>query len=491
MNRNFANTIEKIRGNCGRVLLAVSGGVDSMCMAELFAEAGMQFGVAHCNFRLRGDESDGDEALVRRWATSHNIEFHLKHFDTEEYARDNGISIEMAARDLRYQWFAELCEEYGYDAVAVAHNANDNAETLMLNLLRGAGMNGLCGMSLFSRIPVQGAEETLLLRPLLQFTRKQIEGYMFARRLPYRNDSTNDSSEYKRNRLRNEVFPIFESINPSFIRTFNREMSNFAEAGEIVSDYCRALVPSLVSQPGDGTVRIDMEALKAQKHWRYILYFILEPYGFNSATLGSIEDLLDSSRTASGKSFASAAYSLNIERKEMILSPLKPDTSSKTNQETDSAADSKEHESADFSTAATHNDPGIMPVRTAGTYHFNGRTIKVEVLQWTADMPLKQPEGTLIMDADKLRFPFVLRAWRSGDWLIPLGMKGRKKLSDLFTDLKYDSLQKKSAVVVIDTTTADLAEAQHVAALVSERIDNRYKVCDCTRSVIRISENKN
>ncbi len=480
MNRNFANTIEKIRGNCGRVLLAVSGGIDSMCMAELFAAEDMEFAVAHCNFRLRGEESDGDEALVREWAADHNIEFHLKHFNTEEYACEKGISIEMAARDLRYDWFAQLCEEYGYDAVAVAHNANDNAETLMLNLLRGAGMNGLSGMSLFSKLPVPDSGDTRLLRPLLQFTRKQIEGYMFARKLPYRNDSTNESSEYRRNRLRNEVFPIFETINPSFVRTFNREMSNFAEAGEIVSDYCKALVPSLVSHPEDGTVRIDITGLKAQKHWRYLLYFILEPYGFNSAVLGSIEDLLDSSRTASGKSFSSAAYSLNIERKEMILSSL--------NQSPETESSARPAAGPDIVTAH-YNTTGIMPIRTAGTYHFNGSTVKVEVLQWTPDMPLKQPQGTLILDASKLRFPFVLRAWRSGDWLIPLGMKGKKKVSDLFTDLKYDSLQKKSAVVVIDTTTADLAEAQHVAALVGERIDNRYRVGDCTRSVIRISWN--
>ncbi len=487
MNKGFDRTIEKIRENCGRVLLAVSGGIDSICMAELFAEAGMTFGVAHCNFRLRGEESDGDEELVRGWAEGHQIEFHLKRFDTEGYASGNGISIEMAARELRYQWFAQLCEEYGYDAVAVAHNANDNAETLMLNLLRGAGMNGLCGMSLFSRIPVRSADgknSPILLRPLLQFTRKQIEGYMLARRLPYRNDSTNDSSEYKRNRLRNEVFPVFETINPSFIRTFNREMSNFAEAGEIVSDYCEALVPSLVSRRDDGTVRIDLETLKARRHWRYLLYFILEPYGFNSATLGSIEDLLDSSRTASGKSFSSAAYSLSIERKEMILNPLNqsPKKESSANPQSDQIPESdREHcRNIQYNT-------GIMPIRTAGTYHFNGRTIKVELIKRTADMPLKQAQGTLIMDAAELRFPFVLRTWRSGDWLIPLGMKGKKKVSDLFTDLKYDSLQKKSAVVVIDTTTADMAESQHIAALTGERIDNRYKVDDRTRSIIRIS----
>ncbi len=478
MKNQFKRTIEELRGlidwsasSCSGILLAVSGGVDSMCMASLFAalDEPLSFAMAHCNFGLRGEESDGDEALVRAWADEHGIKLHVHKFATAEYAREHGISIEMAARDLRYAWFEKLCHEYGYCAVAVAHNANDNAETLVLNLLRGSGMNGLTGMSLVSKVPSGSDDAPWLVRPLLSFTRKQIEGHAFAHKLPYRDDSTNASSEYKRNRIRNEVFPIFETMNPSFIRTLNHAMGNFSEAGEIVADYCRALVPSLVSYGPDGLVSVDLNALMQQKHWRYLLYFILEPYGFNSSSLSSIEDLLSSERTISGKTFSSASHQLNMERNQMILSP--------------SAVYDDACEPADES-----RNTEIMPVRSAGTYRFNGRTFMVEVLPWTSDMPLKQPEGTLILDASRLRFPFVLRAWRPGDWLIPLGLRGKKKVSDLFADLKYTSLQKKSAVVIVDVQTPGLAESQRIAGVSCVRIDDRYKVKSSTVSVVRISE---
>ncbi len=476
MNRHFSDTIDELRGLIERsassfngVLLAVSGGIDSMCMADLFMNLRepLRFALAHCNFSLRGEESDGDEAMVRSWASEHGINIHVQRFDTVAYAMDNGISMEMAARELRYAWFEELCREHGYCAVVVAHNANDNAETLMLNLLRGSGMNGLSGMSLVSRIPSGASDSPYLVRPLLAFTRRQIEGYVHARKVPYRNDSTNASSDYKRNRIRNEVFPVFESINPSFIRALNHGMGNFTEAGEIVADYCRDLVPSLVSYlPGDRTA-IDTKALMEQKHWRYLLYFILEPYGFNSSTLASVENLLCSSRTVSGKCFGAAAYALNMERNQMIVSPLP------------TGGDAAEVEARNV---------GIMPVRGVGTYRFNGRTFKVEVVPWTPDMPLKQPAGTLVADASKLKFPFVLRAWRSGDWMIPLGMKGKKKVSDLFADLKFSSLDKRYAVMIVDTVAEGLAELQHVAALACMRLDNRYKVTPSTSSVIRITE---
>ncbi len=487
MHRRFAKTMEELRGlinewsasSANGVLLAVSGGIDSMCMAGLFADCeSLPFALAHCNFHLRGEESDGDESLVRAWASDHGVMLHVRDFDTVTYAREQGISIEMAARDLRYAWFGELCREHGYCAVAVAHNANDNAETLMLNLLRGAGMNGLSGMSMISHIPSGSSDSPYLIRPLLQFTRKQIEGHVFTHKWQYRDDSTNASSDYKRNRIRNEAFPVFETINPSFIRTLNREMGNFAEAGEIVADYCRALVPSLVSYESGGTgsggsgdsAYVDLTALMAQKHWRYLLYFILEPYGFNSSVLSSIEDLLASSRTVSGKTFASVSHELKMERNHMVINPLSTGSSDVA----DSAHGSRNTE--------------IMPVRGEGVYHFNGRIFKVEVLEWAPDMPLKQPENVLIMDADKLKFPFVLRAWRSGDWFIPLGMKGKKKVSDLFTDLKYTSMQKNSAVLIVDTMTPGLAESQHVAGLACVRINDCYKVTSRTESVIKITE---
>jgi tRNA(Ile)-lysidine synthase len=461
------------------VLLAVSGGIDSMCMAELFAafEPHVPFALAHCNFHLRGEESDGDEALVRTWASEHGVHVHVRDFDTEAYARKSGISIEMAARDLRYAWFAELCLEHGYKAVSVAHNANDNAETLVLNMLRGAGLRGLSGMSVVSSVP--GFPSIPLLRPLLDCTRKQIEGYMFAYKVPYREDSTNAMSEYKRNRIRNEAFPIFETVNPSFVRTLNREMGYFSEAGEIVEDWCRSVAPSVVKE-GDEDVklRIDIEGLVKSKHWRYLLYYILEPYGFNSAVLASVEDLLVSSRTISGKRFESAEYEILTGRGELLL---------RRKASEDLVDATPLYGNARHGVVRTVADEPLMPVRGAGTYHFNGQSFMVEVLDRTPDMPMKQPDGVLILDADKLRFPFVLRRWRSGDWLVPFGMRGKKKVSDLFTDLKYDALQKSAAVMIVDTRSEGMAESQHVSAVVGVRIDDRYKVSSSTRKIIRIA----
>ena len=432
-----------------------------MCMADIFVRryASECLAVAHCNFNLRGDDSDGDEALVRRWAEEHDVRLHVKSFDTRGFASEHGVSIEMAARELRYRWFAELCTTEGYDEVAVAHNANDNAETLVLNLLRGSGVKGLAGMSAESSLPYSEDTSVKLIRPLLDMTRKQIEGYALANGIRYRNDSTNSSSEYKRNMLRNEVFPIFERVNPSVVRTLNREMGYYAEANEILSDWCAREAEDLLRE--DRT-RIPYAGLLSKRHWRYILYHILEPYGFNSATLASLEDLLASDRTVSGKRFEAKDHAVLTERDSLRIVSMDK-----------------------FSSPV---DEVIMPVRCAGTYHFNGRAFKVETIEWTPDMPLKQPEGVLIFDAEKLRFPFVFRPWREGDWLIPFGMRGKKKVSDLFADLKYDSFMKNAAVMISDVRTEGMAECQHVAGVVGVRTDDGYKVSSSvTKSVIRIS----
>ena len=438
------------------VLLAVSGGIDSMCMADLFAtcDGGLKFAMAHCNFHLRGEESDGDEAMVRQWAQEHDLVLHVKGFDTESYASENDMSIEMAARELRYEWFAELCRQYGYKAVCVAHNANDNAETLMLNLLRGSGICGLSGMTLVSSVPCPGADDIRLMRPLLGYTRSQIEGYVFYNKVPHREDSTNALSDYKRNRIRNEVFPVFEAMNPSFVRTLNREMGYFAEAGDIVEDWCKAHMSSVVTDT-PSAVRVSLPALMCERHWRYLLYYILEPYGFNSSVLASVENLLTSSRTVSGKRFEAASYSLITGRDELLVVP----------------SDTFRADGADS-----------LEIAADGVYSFNDRTIEVKTLQWSSDMPLKQKDGTLIMDAARLCFPFNIRKWQAGDWLIPLGMRGKKKVSDMFTDLKYDALQKEAAIMIAET-----AGDRHVAAVAGVRIDERYRVTPSTTSVVSIS----
>ncbi len=474
----FAKTMDNLKGpadidvrsalseNGGGVLVAVSGGIDSMCMADLFWRTfgSGSFAVAHCNFCLRGEESDADEQLVRGWASERGIALHCISFGTEDYAVEHGVSIEMAARELRYSWFAGLCADHGYKAVAVAHNANDNAETLLLNLVRGTGLKGISGMSQASVMPYSGDAPVTLLRPLLQFTRKQIEGHVFTHGVPYRNDSTNAQSEYKRNSIRNEVFPLLERLNPSFVRTFNREMSYFAEAEDIVSDWCASAAASVVSAAEGGAVSVDLKKLAEYRHWRYLLYHILEPFGFNSAVLASVEDLVSSGRTVSGKRFLSSSHVLFTGRGVLDIYPK----------------DGREI------CAGTGDGAAEIRIEKPGVYNFNGVSFSVEEFGRPQDFVLKQPAGVLVMDAAKMKFPFLCRKWRNGDWMIPLGMRGKKKLSDFFADSRLDTVSKERAVVLVSEEMPDSVK-NHVAGVLGMRADDMYRITSRTERIVRIS----
>lgn len=280
---------------------------------ELFP--GACFAIAHCNFHLRGEESDGDTRFVRDWAERHGMEIFVKDFDTSAHAASKGISIEMAARELRYAWFASLCREGGFEAVAVAHNANDNAETLLLNLLRGSGSRGLRGMQEESALNV-GGEPLRILRPMLGISRKEIAGWMTAHGESWREDSTNAVSDCKRNIIRNEVFPLLAGINPSFIRTLNRDMEHFRLTDDIAEEYFRNC--GLNMEEG-----VDLRKLKALKHWKYVLFRLLEPYNLSEETFEKLVELLESGRTVSGKVFQSPTHLISIKLKTISASPRK------------------------------------------------------------------------------------------------------------------------------------------------------------------------
>lgn len=442
------------------VVLAVSGGADSMCMAELFKDSAvrLRFALAHCNFHLRGEESDSDEQLVTEWCRKHDVRLHKIDFNTSEYASANNMSIEMAARELRYRWFGSLCKDYGYNAVAVAHNANDNAETLFLNLLRGTGVKGLSGMQLMS--PLQYSDTASLIRPLLDFTRDQIEGFARSHNIVYHTDSTNLDSSYKRNRIRNEVFPVLEKINPSFVKTLNREMCYFSQVAEIADEYYNETSGvSEVAKNVDGQVsEIDLKKLVSRPHWEYLLYRHLEKFGFNSSTVASIERLLKTCGrggvTLSGKRFDSMDYSLITTSDKLIVRSL-----------------------------SVCEEIGEIVVDNPGVYNCGeGKTFTVELLDRSRLDSFKTFRGTVVFDAAKLGFPFVCRHWRKGDWMRPIGLKGKKKVSDMFADLKYDILRKSSALLAVSSSSES-----HVAALLGERIDDSVKIDDSTKTVIRIT----
>jgi tRNA(Ile)-lysidine synthase len=474
-----------------KVLLAVSGGIDSMCMADMYGRAGGDYAVAHCNFHLRGSDSDADAEFVEKWAEMHGVPFFRADFDTSGYASEHGISIEMAARELRYAWFARIAVQYGFDAVAVAHNANDNAETLILNLLRGTGLRGLRGMASSSPIPVDcvreicatlgnirggdplpamgGAEhseaisrtqstgkEVRLIRPMLGMTRAEIEEYAKANGVEYREDRTNAENDAHRNRLRNNVFPEFARINPSFVKTLNSDMRYFAQADDIAEEYFREARAKILSE--DGTIRVDK--LLGFKHWKYVFFRLAEPCGFSGKTLDSILALIEERAqgrgTFAGKRFHSSTHVLETS-----------------------------HDAITFRGRVSEDDgPDEVTVTGPGDYRFKGRTVRIETV---VPGSLKQAEGLLICDASALPFPFILRGWQAGDWMRPFGMGGRaKKLSDIFTDRKMSLSDKESAIVVYSPALDDGGDGR-VAAVAGLRMDEALRVAKGSVKVLRIS----
>ncbi len=442
MQGRFDRTLARLTAgypDC-RVLLAVSGGIDSMTMADLFRNSALRlpFAVAHFNFHLRGAESDGDEALVCGWCATGGIPFFREEADTAADAAGRGLSVEMAARELRYGWFARLCREQGFTHVAVAHNLDDNAETLLLHLLRGTGVRGLSGIR--EDVPLPGTEDVRVIRPLLDFSRREIEAYAVRAGVPFRVDATNSDTSIARNRIRHEVFPQLAKINPSFLRTFQTEMRHFGQAERLLDGVLEAGRAELC-QEREGVLCIDIPVLLRQAEPGWWLYRLLEGYGFNADQLASIERSLDA---LSGKEFLSATHRLVRDRRELRVYPL----------------------------AAGPDDlTALLDVRTFAVM--------------PGFDPRQKPDNVLFVDADKVRFSLSARAPREGDRFRPFGMhRGSKLLSDFFTDLKLDLEQKRREIVV---TMQKENGDEVIVAILGRRIDDRFKVTAATRTVAAIS----
>lgn len=440
-----------------KVLLAVSGGIDSMCMADMYSHTECEYAVAHCNFHLRDKDSDADAELVRKWADSHGVRFFQANFDTTGYAAEHGISIEMAAREQRYAWFSFIAETQGFDAVATAHNANDNAETLILNLLRGTGSRGLRGMNHDSPLP--GKEGVRLIRPLLGMSRADIEKYAQEHGVQYREDRTNAEAVYKRNRIRNIIFPEFEKINPSYIRTLNEDIARFRELDDIAEEWFQENAGKVF----DGST-ICISTLLSIKHWKYMLFRLLEPYGVNASTFDSLTDFIEGIAegkefTVSGKRFFADGYILETSTDRITLV------------NTEEAVDGAE----------------VVEVNGAGTHSFGGHTISVEEMDYVGGMSLKPEKGTLFCDAEALGFPFIIRHWSDGDWMRPFGMGGKaKKVSDLFTDLKLTLSEKEKAAVIYSPALSE-GDASHVAAIAGYRMDEALRISKGSKCIVKIS----
>lgn len=435
MQTRFDNALSRLTASLGRrpaVLFAVSGGADSMVMLSLAAASGAvgRMGVAHMNFSLRGAESDGDEAHVKQWCAERGIESYFKTVDTRNYASSRGISIEMAARELRYAWFGEILAEQDFDFVAVAHNLNDNAETLILNLLRGTGLRGMTGIR-----EINGR----VIRPMMDFSRDEISRYAISKGIRFRVDSSNLESEFNRNRIRNEVFPEFEQINPSFLRSISSTMTHLAQAQDYITDKLALETENFVSMDKD-VMLVDIEALQADKFRSFRLYSILDGYGFNESQLQQIEASLDST---SGKRFTSPTHVLIRDRKYLKIYPL-------TEGETDLAS-----------------------------------VVKVEIMDVSSSFnPKSAPVGVLYADADKLTLPLGFRRWQPADRFCPLGMHNFRKLSDFFNDIKMDLEQKRRQIIV---TTTDKEGREQIVCIAGLRLDDRYRITPETRRIAVIA----
>jgi tRNA(Ile)-lysidine synthase len=417
-----------------KILLAVSGGKDSVVMTHLFNETTFNFGIAHCNFTLRGEESDEDERFCRLLAENLNKPFFSKTFDTGRFAKHEKISIQMAARELRYDWLEELRRSNGYDYIALAHHQSDTTETILLNLTRGTGIAGLHGI-----LP----KRDRLIRPLLFLSREEIDQLVNDCGLIYREDSSNRSSKYARNKIRLEVIPKLKELNPNLEDTFRRNSHRFAELESFLELHVTRLREELLQNQPSGDIEIELERLQALYPRNMLLYELFKPYHFSESVLS---DLVNAWDGQPGKLFESPSHRLFLDRKKLILTEIK-------NYVTDECLIDKNIAELQFKNTKIIIRAAELP----NTFITNG--------------------NRAYFDEALLQFPLKLRHWKEGDVFKPFGMKGKKKLSDFFIGLKLSVLEKKS-VKVLENGNGD------ILWVLGYRTDDRYKITSHTKKVL-------
>jgi tRNA(Ile)-lysidine synthase len=432
VNQSFLTEItqKKLCTNKDKILLAVSGGIDSMVMLHLFKESGFSIGVAHANFQLRGIDSEGDENLVKDICDKNTIPFFVKRFETEIYAKSNHISVQMAARELRYEWFNRLLTEQHFDLVATAHHLNDAIETVLLNLVRGSGLEGIDGIS---------SRNGKVIRPLLWATRLEIERYARKNKIGWREDRSNASDDYARNFIRHQVYPLLKELNPSLEKTAEESITKISGAVELMEQGAEYWKEKFEHKKGD-QVLLNKKGLEQLRNPEGVLWNLIKVFGFN---LDQCRQIITAFHGQSGKLFSSSQFELVIDRDHLIISKIQSDlteTSIQTDQTEASLGSFKlkieRKEKVDF-----NNDPSMG-----------------------------------FLDAAKLKFPLLWRKWRSGDSFYPLGMNRKKKLSDFLTDEKISLTDKE--------TTTVLESENQIVWVVGLRIDNHYKVTEATTSTV-------
>ena len=423
-----------------RILLTVSGGVDSMVMLSLFVRCGYTVGVAHCNFQLRGAESDEDEVLVQKEAAKYGVPCYNRRFETAAEMERTGESMEMAARRLRYAWFDELSRQEGYTVVAIAHHADDSIETFFINLLRGTGLRGLTGISI---------QVGKVVRPLLFASRREILEYAAANHIPYREDSSNRSTKYLRNKIRLGLIPRIREINPKFTSLMCRNLARLTDAQLFINhgiERIRAL--AVTSDAGIDTIHLD-RIDPAFPH-EFVIYELLNSaYGFKGDVIDSLCHALE--QGATGRRFYARDHVATIDRGRILVSPIAPE------------------------------DPCLVSVPKGTQRSYCGNAVLYfEYCDIDTIKNFGVPEQIAQLDADRLQFPLTLRRWKEGDWFIPFGMSGRKKVSDFLIDAKVSLPEKQRQFVLLS--------GDDIVWLVGRRIDDRYRLTSTTENVLRITK---
>ena len=421
-----------------KILLTISGGADSVVMLDLFSKAGYTCGVAHCNFHLRGSESDKDEELVRELARKYNYSFYNIDFDTNLYASQNGISIEMAARELRYDWFEKIRKENHYDYIAAGHHKDDVIETFFMNLARGTGIRGLSGIK-----PISGK----VIRPILFTDKEQIMDYITDNKLEYREDDSNNDVKFKRNKLRHEIIPEFAEINPAYKQNILKTIERLNTIGQILKDKLNELRTDIVEE-NDDQLLFSISKLKELKPLSFYLFELLYPYGFN---VEQVESIIDSIDGISGKSFYSQIYELIKDREYLIVIQKQK----------------RQKVSIKIS-----NNQSIV--------HLIGKLyLKIKSVNRTKKFKIPRQLNIAALDKDKLKFPLVIRNWKAGDYFYPIGMKQKKKLSDFFIDNKFTKIEKEKTLLLISKG--------EIVWVIGHRLDNRFKITDSTENILILS----
>lgn len=423
-----------------RILLALSGGVDSVVLAELLLELGYTFSAAHCNFHLRGEESNRDADFVIKWAECHGVELFVQDFDTYGYMQEKGISLEMAARELRYSWFENIMQENQFDYLLTAHHADDSAETFFINLLRGTGIAGLHGI-----LPKNGS----IVRPLLFATRKSILDYAESKNIQFVEDSTNSETKFLRNKIRHCVIPVLKEISPDFDSVIRKNIERLRDTETIFRSAIEKVKDEIIIREKEN-IKISIAELQSLHPIGIYLYEILSDYGFNESVVNNVSMVLDAE---SGKRFYSKTHCLLKDREYLLIYPIDKDEK-ETNYSIDAEITSI-----------------IEPFKA-----------KIEVLKDLNFISVPKKANVAMLDMDLLNFPLELRHWKQGDSFVPFGMKKKKKLSDFFTANKYSLLDKERQWL--------LCSGNEIVWVVGKRIDDRFKISNSTKSVLKIEINE-